>query len=234
MDGNLIYEMTWGNVALWLGGLWQTLWLVGPSLLLGLTLAIPSGILLASRAHWLWKSPVWLFSYVFRGTPMLVQLYLFYYGFGLLMGRVEGIRGTWLWDLTKQAWFWALLSFALNTAAYTSEIVRGAIITTPRGEIEAGRAFAMSRRQILRHIVWPSALRRALPSYGNEIIFMLHGSSIASVITLLDLTGVAKKIYADNYEPFVPFITAGLLYLCITGLVVGIFRRWERRLKITT
>lgn len=225
------YAMTFGSASLWLSGLWQTLWLVALSLFLGLFLAIPCGILLAARVHWLWKSPAFLFSYLFRGTPMLVQLYLFYYGVGLLLVRVEGIREHVLWPYLKQAWPWVLLAFILNTAAYTSEIVRGAIMTNPQGEIEAGRAFGMSRWQILRRLVFPSALRRALPAYGNEVIFMLHGSSIASVATLLDLTGVARKIYTDYYEPFVPFLSAGLLYLILTSIWVYCYKRFERRIN---
>lgn len=223
------YAMTLAAADQWLAGIWQSLWLVALALLLGLFIAVPGGVLLASRAHWLWKAPMALFSYVFRGTPMLVQLYLFYYGFGLTIGTVPGIKDSSLWPLLKAAGLWALIAFALNTAAYTSEIVRGAVATTPPGEIEAGRAFGMGRGQILRRIILPSALRRALPSYGNEIIFMLHGSAIASVVTLLDLTGVAKKIYSNYYEPFVPFLTAGFLYLYLTSLLVFAFRRLEWR-----
>ena len=164
-----------------------------------------------------------------RGTPMLVQLYVFYFGIGIIIGRIPGVRDMSIWPLLRQAWPWVLLTLVLNTAAYTSEIVRGAIETTAKGEIEAARAMGMSRAQIMRRIVLPGAARRALPAYGNEIIFMLHGSAIVSTATLLDITGAARKLYADYYEPFIPFITAGLIYLAITAVLVGNFRRLERR-----
>ena len=219
------------NLPLWLSGLWQTLWLVALSLLIGLTIAIPCGMLLSSRCAIWWKLPVMAFSYIFRGTPMLVQLYIFYYGIGLVIGRTPGVRDLALWPLLRQAWPWVMLSFILNTAAYTAEIVRGAIETTPKGEIEAAKALGMNRRQIQWRIILPGAARRALPAYGNEIIFMLHGSAIASTATLLDITGVANTLYTRTYEPFAPFLTAAVIYLAITLCIVGIFRRIEKRLN---
>lgn len=227
--GQMIYDMTLAQWPLWLSGLWQTVWLVALSLAIGLMIAVPLGIWLAARMHWFWKLPALTFSYVFRGTPMLVQLYVFYFGIGIIIGRIPGVRDLSIWPLLRQAWPWVLLTLVLNTAAYTSEIVRGAIETTAKGEIEAARAMGMSRAQITRRIVLPGAARRALPAYGNEIIFMLHGSAIVSTATLLDITGVARKLYADYYEPFIPFITAGLIYLAITAVLVGSFRRLERR-----
>lgn len=224
-----IWRLTVGNAELWMSGIWQTLWLVGLSLAIGLMIAVPLGIWLAARMHWVWKLPALAFSYVFRGTPMLVQLYIFYFGIGLIIGRIPGVRDMALWPYLRQAWPWVLLTLVLNTAAYTSEIVRGAIETTPRGEIEAARAMGMRRSQITRRIVLPGAARRALPAYGNEIIFMLHGSAIVSTATLLDITGVARKIYADTYDPFIPFVTAGVIYLIITAILVGTFRRLEKR-----
>lgn len=224
----MIYDMTFAQWGLWLSGIWQTLWLVGASLAIGLIIAVPLGIWLSARMHWFWKLPALAFSYVFRGTPMLVQLYVFYYGIGIIIGRIPGVRDLALWPLLRQAWPWVLLTLVLNTAAYTSEIVRGAIETTAKGEIEAARAMGMSRGQILRRIILPGAARRALPAYGNEIIFMLHGSAIVSTATLLDITGVARKLYADYYEPFIPFITAGIIYLTITAILVSGFRRLER------
>lgn len=218
------------NYPLFLGGIGTTLWMVGVSLLIGLCIAVPCGMILAlSRKTWL-RIPVHIYSYFFRGTPMLVQLYLIYYGIGLQLGEIEGIREHFLWPILREAWPWALLAFTLNTGAYTTEIVRGFIETTPHGEIEAGLALGMHRGLLLRRIILPSAVRRALPAYGNEIIFMLHGSAIASVVTIMDITGVARNLYAIYYEPFVPFITAGLIYLCITSVIVVIFIFIERHL----
>ncbi|MDO5090599.1 MAG: ABC transporter permease subunit [Cardiobacteriaceae bacterium] len=224
-----LWKYTFGSAELWLAGIWQTVWLVALALAIGLAIAVPLGIWLAARIHWAWKLPALAFSYVFRGTPMLVQLYTFYFGIGLIIGRIPGVRDLSIWPLLRQAWPWVLLTLVLNTAAYTSEIVRGAIETTPRGEIEAARAMGMGRGLILRRIILPGAARRALPAYGNEIIFMLHGSAIVTMATLMDITGVARKIYADTYDPFIPFVTAGLIYLAITAVLVTTFRRLERR-----
>ncbi|WP_233119967.1 ABC transporter permease [Rappaport israeli] len=214
-------------------GIWTTLWLVGISLLCGLVLAVPFGVILASAAQGITlkiaKALVSAFSYVFRGTPMLVQLYIIYYGVGLQLGAVEGIRESVLWPILRQSWPWALLAFTLNTAAYTSEIVRGAIETTPKGEVEAAWAMGMSKGLIFRRIIMPSAIERALPAYGNEVIFMLHGSALASVVTLLDITGVARTLYAKYYEPFTPFIVAAVIYLLITLLITLLFRWLENR-----
>ena len=221
------------QLLMWLGGLWQTLWLVGLSLAIGLTIAIPCGVLLAARCSIIWKLPVLAFSYIFRGTPMLVQLYVFYYGIGLVIGRIPGVRELALWPLMRQAWPWVMLSFILNTAAYTAEIVRGAIETTPRGEIEAAKSLGMSHNQIRTRIILPGALRRALPAYGNEIIFMLHGSAIASTATLLDITGVANTLFTKTYEPFQPFLIAAGIYLAITLCIVGCFRLIEKRLSVS-
>ena len=169
--------------------------------------------------------PVWAYTYFFRGTPLLVQLFLIYYG----LGQFEAVQQSIFWPLLKEAWFCALLAFALNTAAYTTEILRGAIEVTPMGEIEAAKASGMSPFLMLRRIILPSAFRRALPAYGNEVIFMLHGSAVASVVTILDLTGVARIMQSRYYAPYEAFLTAGLFYLALTFALVWLFRLAEHR-----
>src|SRR5690606_24669396 len=124
----------------------------------------------------------------------------------------------------------ALIAFTLNTCAYTTEILRGAIETTPHGEVEAARAFGMSRARIMRRIILPGAFRRALPAYGNEVIFMLHGSAIASVITIVDILGAARIVNSRYYTPYEAFLAAGAIYLCLTFVIVFVFRRLEFRL----
>lgn len=219
------FEVIYENIGQYFGGLWTTVWLVAASLLLGLLLAVPLAILRTSRSPLL-NGPVWLYTYFFRGTPLLVQLFMLYYG----APQFPALRDSALWPLLSQAWFCALLAFTLNTAAYTTEIIRGAILTTPNGEIEAARACGMSQSLMLRRIVLPSAFRRALPAYGNEVIFMLHGSAVASVVTIVDLTGVARNINSTYYTPYEAFLTAGLFYMALTFLIVWAFRRLERRL----
>lgn len=220
MDFSVIVE----TLPLYLQGLWTTVWLVAVSLVLGLALAVPLAILRNSRNLFV-NGPVWLYTYVFRGTPQLVQLFIVYYG----AGQFAFVRESVAWVLLSQAWFCALLTFTLNTAAYTTEIIRGAIAATPTGEIEAARACGMSRALMYRRIILPSAFRRALPAYSNEAIFVLHGSSIASVVTIIDLTGAARIVNSRYYTPYEAFLTAGLFYFVLTFALVWGFRLLERR-----
>lgn len=220
MDASVVTD----NIGLYLHGLWTTVWLVALALAIGLVLAVPLAIARTSHNP-LINGPVFAYTYFFRGTPLFVQLSMIYYG----SGQFELIRQSWLWTLFSQAWFCALFSFVLNTAAYTAEIIRGAILATPRGEIEAARACGMSRSLMLRRIVLPSAFRRALPAYGNEVIFMLHGSAVASVITIVDLTGAARVVNSRYYTPYEAFLTAAAFYMALTFAIVWAVRLLERR-----
>lgn len=217
-------ELVLDNLPLYLRGTWTTLWLTFASLAIGLLLAVPLGLARTSRNP-LINGPVWAYTYFFRGTPLLVQLFMIYYG----AGQFEAIRTSLLWPLLSQAWFCALLAFTLNTAAYTAEILRGAIQATPPGEIEAARALGMSRFLVLRRILLPSAFRRALPAYGNEMIFMLHGSAVASTVTIVDLTGAARIVNSRYYSPYEAFLTAAVFYLILTFAIVGLVKLLERR-----
>lgn len=208
----------------YLTGLWTTIWLVTVSLLLGLFIAIPTGIMRSSE-NWLVKSLAWSYMYFFRGTPLLVQLFLIYYG----SAQFEWIRESWLWAYFQEAWFCALLAFTLNTGAYTAEIVRGVISTMPKTELEAAKAYGMNKWQILRRITLPNSIRRALPAYSNEIIFMIHGSAIAGIVTIVDITGAARVINARYYAPFEAYFGAAILYMCLTFSVIFVFKKWEKR-----
>lgn len=220
MDFSIIGD----NLGIYLQGLATTVQLVGAALIIGLVLAVPLALAAASKNPLL-RWPVWLYSYFFRGTPLLVQMFMIYYG----AGQFQAIQESILWPVLREAYWCALLAFTLNTCAYTLEILRGAIVATPRGEIEAALACGMSRALLIRRIVLPSAFRRALPAYGNEVIFMLHGSAVASVITIIDLTGAARVIYSRYYSPYEAFITAALFYMALTFLIVGAFKLLERR-----
>jgi len=209
-------------------GLLTTLELLALALGLGLLGAVPLGVMRASSRRWLGvpiAAPVWFYTWVFRGTPLLVQLFIVYYG----LAQFDAVRASWLWPWLSNAWFCAVLAFALNTCAYTTEMLAGAIRATPHGEVEAARAFGMSWATLMRRIVLPSALRRCLPAYSNEVIMMLHATSIASVVTLLDLTGAAREMNSRFYLPFEAFITAALFYLALTFMLVAAFRRAEAR-----
>ncbi|HEX5683743.1 MAG TPA: ABC transporter permease [Ideonella sp.] len=208
----------------WLLGLWTTLRLLMAALLVGGLAAVPLAVLRSLPQPWLSRL-VWSFTYFIRGTPMLVQLFLLYYG----LAQFDVVRESVLWPWLSSAWFCAIAAFAINTCAYTTELLAGAIRALPHGEVEAAKALGMSRGVMLRRIVLPSAFRRALPGYGNEVVMMLHGTSLASVVTLLDLTGAARELYARHYLPFESFITAALLYLALTLVLVALFRAAERR-----
>nr|WP_163502232.1 ABC transporter permease [Halomonas socia] len=223
LDGNLIF--TPQTLGYYWDGLVTTSQLVFLSLLAGLVLAIPLAIGRSSRHRWI-SLPIYVYTYVFRGTPLLIQLYIIYYG----VVFVDGIQESIFWPLLREAFYPALIAFTLNTAAYTTEIFRGAIKATSRGEIEAARAYGMSNALTMRRIVLPSAFRRALPAYGNEVIFMLHASAIASVVTLMDLTGAARFVYARFYAPFEAFLFVAAIYLCLTFAILYFFRFLEKRL----
>jgi len=212
------------NSEIYLEGLKNTLILVSLSLIAGLLLAIPLAVL-RTRANPVIQAPIRAFVYFFRGTPLLVQMFLVYYG----LGQFEWMQSSFLWPLFRQAYFCALLTFALNTSAYTTEIIRGAIVATPFGEIEAAKAAGMSTLLMLRRIILPSAFRRALPAYSNEVIFMLHGSALASVITIVDITGAARIVNSRYYSPYEAFLTAALMYMTITFIIVFFIRKLEKR-----
>lgn len=213
------------NFDRFLWGVWLTLNLTFLALLCGGVLAIPMAIARASR-HPVFNPLVWTYTYVFRGTPLLVQTFLIYYG----LGQFEAVRESWLWDpILSSAWWCAFIAFTLNTAAYTTELLRGAIIDTPKGEVEAAIATGHSYGSRMRRIILPSAFRRAIPAYSNEVIFMLHGSVVASTITLQDILGVGRWLNGRYYLAYEGFITAALLYFLIVLVIIWAFRWLERR-----
>jgi arginine/ornithine transport system permease protein len=205
-------------------GVWITLQLTGLAVAAGFLLALPLAFVRAGR-HPIFDPPVKFFVYVFRGSPLLVQTFIVYYG----LSQFETVRTSLFWPLLRDAWWCALIAFTLNSAAYQTEILRGAIETTPRGEREAAKALGMSPILTARRIVIPSALRRALPQMGNEVVFMMHGTSIASIITLQDILGVGRMINGRYYVVYEGLLTAAVLYMILTFALVWIFRRLETR-----
>lgn len=214
------FELIIESLPVYFEGLITTTWLVALSLIIGLCVAIPLAIARNSK-NYLFMLPSWAFIYFFRGTPLLVQLYLIYYG----MDQFVPVKDT-LWE---NAWFCALVAFVLNTSAYTSEIIRGAINGLPKGEVEAAKAYGMGAFMTYRRIILPSALRRALPAYSNEVIFMLHGSAVAGIVTILDLTGAARLVNSRYYAPFESFLTAGIFYMGLTFIILWAFKAAEKR-----
>ncbi len=206
-------------------GAFLTLELVIIACLIGFVIAIPVALMRSSQNWWVRNIPL-IYTFFFRGTPLLVQLFLLYYG----AAQFEAVRESFLWPVLREAYWCALIIFALNTGAYTAEIFRGAIRTVPDGEIEAGIAIGMKKATLYRRVVLPRAIRMALPSYGNEIIFMIKGSALAYTITLLDLTGVTRTIIARNYLAIEMYFAAGLIYLLLTFIFIQVWMRVEKRM----
>jgi octopine/nopaline transport system permease protein len=167
------------------------------------------------------------YVFVFRGTPLLVQIFLIYYG----LGQFPEIRHSFVWPFLRQPYWCALLALTLNTAAYSSEIIRGGILSVPFGQIEAARACGMSRSLIFRRIIVPQGLRVALPAYGNEIILMTRSTALASVITLMEVTGIASKIISETFRAVEVFICAGAIYLILNFAISRAIALVERRLS---
>lgn len=212
------------NWTLFAYGVWITVQLTALALLAGFAIALPAGLARARRDRF-WEPVLGAYVYLFRGTPLLVQTFLIYYG----LAQFGWIRASWAWTFLRDPWWCALIAFSLNSGAYGTEIVRGAVATTPKGIVEAATALGLSRRQVTWLVLIPSALRRSLPQYGNEVVFMLHGSAVASVITLKDILGAGRTLNAKYYLAYEGFLTAALLYMAITFLLVWLFRLLERR-----
>ena len=170
------------------------------------------------------------YIFVFRGSPLLVQIFLIYYG----LGQFPAIRQSILWPFLRQPWWCALLALSLNTAAYGAEVIRGGLLAVPRGQIEAGRVCGMSTFGLYRRVIMPLALRQALPAYGNEVIIMVKSTSLASVITLMEVTGIAKGIISESFRALPVFACAAAIYLAINFSIAGVVRLLERRLAIAS
>ena len=223
--------MNWEVIIKWLPKLVEgaqlTLELVAIAVIVGLLMAIPLGMARASR-HWYVRVLPFSYIFFFRGTPLLLQLFLVYYG----LAQFDAVRQGPLWPYLRDPYWCALIAMTMHTAAYIAEIIRGAIQAVPPGEIEAARSLGMSRRQTMWHIILPRAARIGLPAYSNEVILMLKASSLASTITLLELTGMARTIIARTYLPVEIFFAAGLFYLVMTFILVQVFRWLERILRV--
>ncbi|RQR43007.1 histidine ABC transporter permease HisM [Burkholderia sp. Bp9140] len=208
-----------------LTGVAITLWLLVVSIGLGFCLSVPLAVARVSKKKWL-SGAVWLYTYVFRGTPLYVQLLLCYTG----LYSLQFVRGTPLLDaFFRDGMHCTLLAFTLNTCAYTTEIFAGAIKSTSYGEIEAARAYGMSTYTMYRRVILPSALRRSLPLYSNEVILMLHATTVAFTATVPDILKIARDVNSATYMSFHAFGIAALLYLVISFTLVWLFRQAERR-----
>ena len=201
-----------------------TLKLLSVSLIIGLFIGLFFAILRINKNIFISKF-AYGYSYVFRGTPLLVQIFIIYFG----LGQIEYLRSTVLWVILKEPYWCAIIAFALNTGAYTSEILRSAFQTIKPGIIEAGKSLGISNKVIFFKVQIPIAIRQSLPAYGNEIILMMKGTSLASTVTIMDLTGVAKYIISTTFKPIEVFIVAGGIYLFMTFIIHNVIKFLEKK-----
>lgn len=210
-------------------GIPRTMLLAAASLLIGFVLAIGVAAALLSQAP-VPRGIANGYVYVFRSSPLLVQIFLIYYGSGQFRSLFESIG---LWVLFRDAWFCAILALALNTCAYQAVLIAGGLRAVPWGQIEAAQAVGMSRYRVFVTVAFPQALRHALPAYSNEVVLMIKATALASTITILEITGLAKQIASETYRPFEVFAAAGLIYISLNGAIAAVFTRFERFLRRT-
>ena len=206
-----------------------TLKLLSVSLILGLFIGLGFAILRMNNNKLINKF-AYGYSYIFRGPPLLVQIFIIYFG----LGQIEYLRTTFLWVVLKEPYWCAIIAFSLNTGAYTSEILRSAFQTIKPGYLEAGKSLGIPSKIIFTKIQIPIAIKQSLPAYGNEIILMLKGTSLASTVTLMDLTGVAKYIISTTFKPVEVFIVAGGIYLFMTFIIHNVIKYLEKKYGFQT
>jgi len=228
LAGNMRWDWIPRYAGLGAQGLWRTLWLLGLSLVIGFALAVPLGLAQAAGPFWL-AAPARGFCTLIRGTPLLLQLWLIYYGLGSLFPQYPWIRESDLWPYLRQAWPYALLALSLSFAGYEGEVMRGAFRSVPRGQLEAARAYGFSRLAVFRRIWLPQALARALPTLGGETVLQLKATPLVATITVIDIYAVASRVRQDTFIIYEPLLLLALIYMIIAGLIALGFRLLERR-----
>ena len=210
-------------------GIWRTIWLLVVTVILGFALAVPLGLAQAAGPVWL-AVPAKAFCTVIRGTPLLLQLWLLYYGLGSLFPQFPWIRESFLWPYLRQAWPYAVLSLTISYAGYEGEVMRGAFAGVPRGQLEAARAFGMSRWKILRRIWLPQAINRALPTLLGETVLQLKATPLVATITMVDIYAVASRVRQETFIVYEPLLLLALVYFTITVILTYLFRKVEARI----
>jgi len=212
-----------------LAGLWKTLLILGATCFLGFLLAVPLGLVQVTG-----PKPLAMLSQGFctiiRGTPLLLQLWLLYYGLGSLFPQIPQIRDSFLWPYLREAWPYGVLALTLSFAGYEGEVMRGAFAGIPPGELEAARAYGMKPFTLLRRIWLPRAIQRALPTLNGEVVLQLKATPLVATITVIDVYAVISKVRQETYVIYEPLLLLALVYLCLTGILVVIFRYFENRI----
>jgi polar amino acid transport system permease protein len=212
-----------------LEGIWTTIWILVVTCALGFLLALPLG-LVQITGPWFLAAPALAFCTVIRGTPLLLQLWLLYYGLGSLFPQYPWIRGSELWPYLREAWPYAVLALTVSFAGYEGEVMRGAFAGVPKGQLEAARAFGMSRWKIFRRIWLPQAVTRALPTLAGETVLQLKATPLVATITVVDIYAVASRVRQETFIVYEPLLLLAVVYLCITGVIVFLFRKLEQRI----
>ncbi len=216
-----------------LQGIWRTIWILVVTMVLGMLLAIPLGLAQAAGPWWL-ATPARLFCGLIRGTPLLLQLWLLYYGLGSLFPSIPWIRDSSLWPILRQAWPYAVLALSLSVAGYEGEVMRGAFKGVPHGQLEAARAMGMPRFTIFRRIWLPQALQRVLPTLGGETVLQLKATPLVATITVVDIYAVASRIRQDTFIVYEPLLLLAVVYMALAGLIVLLFKWLEGRVPQKT
>ncbi|SIT54307.1 ABC transporter permease [Mesorhizobium prunaredense] len=228
-----IFLMRWDwlptYLPLALQGIWRTIWLLVVTSALGIALAIPLGLAQVIGPPIL-RVPAKVFCTVIRGTPLLLQLWLLYFGLGSLFPQFPWIRESFLWPILRQAWPYAVLSLTISYAGYEGEVMRGAFAGVPKGQLEAARAFGMSRWKMFRRVWLPQAIHRALPTLAGETVLQLKATPLVATITMVDIYAVASRVRQDLFVTYEPLLLLALVYMAITGILVFGFRRLEARI----
>ena len=214
--------------ALILRGIGNTLVLLVLTMAIGMALAIPLGLAQAV-GPWYLAVPARAFCGLIRGTPLLLQLFLLYYGIGSLFPGIPGIRESFLWPVLRDAWYYAVLGLSLSVAGYEGEVMRGAFKAVPHGQLEAARAMGMPRFTLFRRIWLPQAVQRVLPTLGGETVLQLKATPLVAMITVVDIYAVASRVRSETLITYEPLMLLAVVYMAITGGIVLIFRWFERR-----
>ena len=223
--GPVTPELFQENCARFIDGFWVTIELILFASIIGLGIALVT-VLARLSGNRILSTISYVYTYVFRGTPLLVQLWIFYFGIG---GLGEEGLGPILWAFFKDGWNVGLLVLTLNTGAYVAEILRGGLVNVPKGQMEAALAYGMTWLQAMRRVMLPQAFKIAWPAYGNEVILLLKGSALISTITVLDLMGQTRTVFSRSYDLQI-YLYAAILYLVLAGLITVAFRRIETRM----
>lgn len=214
-----------------LAGIWRTIWILAVTVVLGFLLAVPLGLAQAV-GPWYLAGPARIFCTVIRGTPLLLQIWLIYYGLGSLFPEYPWIRESWLWPYLRQGWPYAVLALTLSYAGYEGEVMRGAFAAVPRGQIEAARAFGMPRLTLFRRVWLPQAFHTALPTLGGETILQLKATPLVSTIAITEIYAVAGRVRQDTFIVYEPLLLLAVVYLLIAAILAWAFARIEARVPV--